>query len=427
MELEEHMLVRTTRLLAAPLIAGTVAAVGLILVNPLTDVDAEAPPRPAVRNVIFINGDGMAAAHREAARLYHAGLDGQLVMDRLPVSGQLTTSPDDPESAITDSAAGASAWATGERTYNGAISVDVDGNPLPILGAQAKAAGKATGLVTTAQVTDASPAAFYANAVDRAAQDDIARQYLEKSKPDVILGGGEDWWLPAGTPGAYPDQPAEDPTEGSRGTKGNLIEKARAEGYQYVSTPAQLAAAGRGRLLGLFANQEMFQQRPEGQGDVYDPVVSLSTMTKKALDNLSTDRDGFFLLVEEEGVDEFAHRNNGRRTLQTMGELDKAVAVARAYAANHRDTLVVVTGDHETGGLAVEDVDADDESGSGISAEDGPFPVKDSDLRFVIDWTTSGHTGQDVPVTAFGPLADKFTGKHPNTFVYDVLEPILTR
>ncbi|GIE36875.1 alkaline phosphatase [Actinoplanes italicus] len=409
--------------------AAALLAAALITVIPLNDAGAQAPDRsrPAVRNVIFINGDGMSAAHREAARLFHAGLDGRLTMDTLPVSGQLTTSPDDPESAITDSAAGASAWATGVRTYNGAISVDPDGNPLPTLGALAKAAGKSTGLVTTAQVTDASPAAFFSNAVDRDAQDDIARQYLEKTKPDVILGGGEDWWLPAGTPGAYPDQPAEDPEEGSRGTEGNLIEQARRSGYQYVSTPAQLAAAGKGRLLGLFANEEMFQQRAEGQGDIYAPVVSLAAMTEKALTNLSTDRDGFFLLIEEEGVDEFAHRNNGQRTLQTMGSLDRAVAVALGYAQRHRDTLIVVTGDHETGGLAVEDVDPDDESGDAGSAsvEDGPFPVKGSGFSFVIDWTTTGHTGQDVPVTAYGPFADRFTGKHPNTHVFKVLRPLL--
>ncbi|GAA2693007.1 alkaline phosphatase [Actinoplanes palleronii] len=418
-------MVRDVRRVTAPIVTGVLAAAGLLLAHPLQGTQGSS--RPAVRNVIFINGDGMAAAHREAARLYYAGLDGQLTMDTFPSSGQLTTSPDDPEDVVTDSAAGASAWATGVRTYNGAISVDPAGKALPTLGAQAKAAGKATGLVTTAQVTDASPAAFFANATDRAVQDDIARQYLQVSKPDVILGGGEDWWLPAGSPGAYPDQPAEDPTEGSRGTKGDLIAQARADGYRYVSTPAQLAAAGPGKLLGLFANQEMFQQRPEGQGDVYAPVVSLATMARKALDTLATDRDGFFLLIEEEGVDEFAHNNNGARTLQAMGELEKAVTVARDYAARHRDTLVVVTGDHETGGLAVEEVNATDESGDGTSAEDGPFPVKGSTFRFVIDWTTTAHTGQDVPITAYGPLADRFTGKHPNTFVYDVLKPVLTR
>ncbi|AGL17034.1 alkaline phosphatase [Actinoplanes sp. N902-109] len=414
--------VRNSRWLV-PVLAGALITGGLTLTRPA------APPASAaaVRNVIFINGDGMAAAHREAARLYYAGLDGRLVMDSLPVSGQLTTSPHDPGSVVTDSAAGASAWATGQRTYNGAISVDVAGNPLPTLGAQAKAAGKATGLVTTAQVTDASPAAFFSNSVNRAAQDDIARQYLEVSKPDVILGGGEDWWLPAGSPGAYPDQPAADPAEGSRGTKGDLIAQARRAGYRYVSTAAQLGSARGGKLLGLFANEELFQQRPEGQGDVYDPPVSLATMTSKALSTLGPARHGFFLFVEEEAVDEFAHNNNGRRTLQAMGELEKAVTVARDYAATHRDTLVVVTGDHETGGLAVEDPGVTgDESGDGVSAEDGPFPVKGSGLSFAIDWTTGEHTGQNVPVTAYGPQSGRFTGQHPNTYVYDVLEPMVT-
>ncbi|GIM95402.1 alkaline phosphatase [Paractinoplanes toevensis] len=422
------MVVRTVKWLA-PVLAAAVAAGGFAVARATSRADAgpAAKGRPTARNVIFINGDGMAAAHREAARLFYAGFDGRLTMDSLPVSGQLTTSPRDPATAVTDSAAGASAWATGQRTYNGAISVDVAGRPLPTLGAQAKAAGKATGLVTTAQVTDASPAAFFANSTDRAAQDDIARQYLDVSRPDVILGGGEDWWLPAGRPGAYPDQPAADPEEGSRGTKGDLIARARANGYQYVSTAAQLTAARRGKLLGLFANEEMFQQHPEGQGDVYDPPVSLATMTRTALATLSTERNGFLLFVEEEAVDEFAHNNNGRRTLQAMGELEKAVTVARDYAAAHPDTLLIVTGDHETGGLAVEDTATTDESGDGVSAEDGPFPIRGSTLRFNLDWTTESHTGQSVPITASGPLADRFTGQHPNTYVHEVLAPVLTR
>jgi alkaline phosphatase len=378
------------------------------------------------KSVIFINGDGMATAQREAARLNLAGFDGDLVMNQLPVSGSFTTDARDPESSITDSAAGASAWATGEKTFNGAISVDVDGNPLPTIGQQAKAAGKATGLVTTAQVTDASPAAFFANTADRGLQDSIARQYLEVSKPDVILGGGEDWWLPAGDPGAYPDAPAEDPTEGSRGTQGDLIDQATAAGYSYLSTPDQLAAAQGPKLLGLFANQEMFQQEPEGQGDVYSPVVDLSTMTAKALETLDRSENGFFLLVEEEGVDEFAHANNGIRMLQAMRELDAAVALAREYVAAHPDTLLIVTGDHETGGLAVEDgADAEDESGTGESAEDGPFPIAGSPLTFVLDWTTTGHTGSPVPVTAEGPGSERLTGQHPNTFAHEVLSEAL--
>ncbi|MCX5285334.1 alkaline phosphatase [Streptomyces sp. NBC_00198] len=424
---------RRARRFAAPSAAAVAAAVVTMVVNPTLGASASAPQAtakaktPTAKNVIFINGDGMGAATRQAARLHLAGLGGQLAMDKLPVSGQLTTEPDDPKAVVTDSAAAATAWATGEKTYNGAISVDVDGNPLATLGQQAKAAGKATGLVTTAQVTDASPAAFFSNTANRSAQDEIARQYIEVSKPDVILGGGEDWWLPAGSAGAFKDQPVEDPSEASKGTKGDLIKKAEKAGYSYVNSADQLGRAKNGKLLGLFANEEMFQQRSEGQGDVYSPVVGLSTMTSKALGTLDKNKKGFFLMVEEEGVDEFAHANNGARVLQSMQELEKTVAVARAYVATHPDTLLVITGDHETGGLAVEESDAADESGTGVSAEDGPFGIRSSEKKFYIDWTTSGHTGVDVPVTAVGPLSDRFTGKHPNTHVYDVLRQSLTR
>lgn len=424
-----------TRRWGTAVAVASATAVVTMIVSPTLGASAQAPQAqaakaPAAKNVIFINGDGMGAAAREAARLNLAGLDGELTMDKLPVDGQLTTTPHDPKAVITDSAAAATAWATGEKTYNGAISVDVDGNPLATIGQQAKAAGKRTGLVTTAQVTDASPAAFFANTPDRGKQDEIARQYLEVSKPDVILGGGEDWWLPAGKPGAFPDKPKEDTTEASKGTKGNLVNKAQNKGYEYVTSAKKLqnAKAKNGKLLGLFANEEMFQQKPEGQGDVYNPVVDLPTMTSKALSTLDKkNKNGFFLMVEEEGVDEFAHANNGGKVLQSMQQLEKTVALVKQYAATHPDTLVVVTGDHETGGLSVEEKDDTDESGTGQSVEDGPFAIRGSDKQFFIDWTTGQHTSVAVPVTATGPSATRFNGKHANTYVHEVLANILTR
>jgi len=411
---------------------GAAAAVTGAVLSPLVSADAAQEHHQhnagkSPKSVIFINGDGMSAAHREAARLYLQGLDGKPRMDRLPESGNLTTDSRDPNTYVTDSAAAATAWATGHKTYNGAISVDVNQNPLPTLGMQAKKAGKATGLVTTAQVTDASPAAWFSQTADRGQQDEIARQYLEKSKPDVILGGGEDWWYPADTPGAFPDHPAEDTTEASKGTKGNLVREAKQRGYDYVTSAAELNKTRSSKVLGLFANEEMFQQRPEGQGDSYDPVVPLARMTTKALDTVSKDKQGFFLFVEEEGVDEFSHENNGDKMLKSMQQLEAAVAVARRYVARHSDTLLVVTGDHDCGGLAVEDTGTTDESGDGISAEDGPFDVKGSDKQFVLDWTTSGHTDAPVPVSAIGPGAARFSGQHPNTFVHRVLAPALSR
>jgi alkaline phosphatase len=414
--------------------AAVAVAGGTVVALTTTGVLAGGGPR----SVILINGDGMSAGHREAARLDQVGFGGRLEMDSLPVYGMQTTDSADRAATITDSAAAASAWATGQKTYNGAVSVDLDGQPLPVLGAEAKQAGLATGLVTTAAVTDATPAAFFSAATDRSAQDDIARQYLETTRPDVILGGGEDWWLPAGSPGAFPDAPAEAPGEGSRSQLGDLVAQAQEEGYEYVSDADALAAAEGDRVLGLFANDAMYQQRPEGQGDEYDPRVSLADMTDKALDVLSRDDDGFFLVVEEEAVDEMSHQNNGARMLQAMRSLEAAVAVARDFVREHPDTLLVVAGDHDSGGLTVEDVGEDDESGPGgtfgggaaadgetISGEDGPFPVADSDKQFVLDWTTAHHTGVPTPVTSEGPGSDRLAGTYPNTHLHEVMREVL--
>jgi alkaline phosphatase len=390
----------TPRSYALILAVVVVAALLVIAVVPALRSGVErATGRPeagGARSVILINGDGMSAAHREAARLAEKGPDGRLAMDSLPVSGLQTTTPDDPDSAITDSAAAASAWATGHKTYNGAISMDVDKRSLPTIGRQAKAAGKATGLVTTTRVTDASPAAFFANVDDRKSQDEIARQYLKVSTPDVILGGGADKW-------------------------GDLLDVARQEGYQYVSTPGELRDAKPTKLLGLFAETQMFKAKPEGQGDTYSPAVSLETMTRKALDVVSRDKDGFFLFVEEEGVDEFSHANNATGMLRAMKALDATVAVARAYVADHPETLLIVTGDHDCGGLTVEPADDEDESGSGPSAEDGPFTVHGTDRRFYLDWTTTGHTGAPTPVSAIGVNSDRLEGTYSNTHLHEVM------
>jgi alkaline phosphatase len=417
-------------------VAATLVGGGVVVLAPTASAGGDGHHR---QRVIFINGDGMAAAQREAARLDQVGFDGELVMNTLGVTGLQTTDPRDPEDTITDSAAAASTWATGAKTYNGAISVDVDGNPLPTIGAEARQAGLATGLVTTAQVTDATPAAFFSNSVNRSAQDDIARQYLQVSKPQVILGGGEDWWLPAGDEGTYAPRTGdtEDP-EVSRSTQGDLVAQAEGLGYEYVSTAEEFAQADSDHLLGLFANEEMFQMRPEGEGDEYSPVVPLADMATKALDVLSQDEDGFFLLIEEEGVDEMAHDNNGTRMLQALRALEAAVQVARDYVAEHPDTLLIVTGDHETGGLTIEDVDPADESGPGgtlpqetaatgdtESGEDGPFAVAGSDKDFALDWTTTAHTGVPTVVTAVGPGSEDLVGYYPNTHLHEVVREVL--
>ncbi len=380
------------------------------------------------QNVIIFIGDGMGTSQRDLIRYATVGTEGQLAMDAMPYAGRSQTSPLDPEGFVTDSAAGGTAIASGVKTFNGAVGIDADKNPVPTVLERAERAGMATGLVSNSQITDATPASFGSHVENRDLQSKIARQYLEESKPEVILGGGEDYWYPEGNPGAHPDEPEEDPEEKSAGTEGNLVQRAEDLGYEYATDAAELRAAGGPRLLGLFANEEMFQQNPEGEGAVYDPQVALSEMTHKAIDTLSQDPEGFFLLVEEEGIDEMAHQSNAELVIEAGQQLDAAVEVGKSYAETDPGTLVIVAADHETGSLAIEDtneIQSDpaypNESGGGRTTEDGPFDVANSDKSFLVDWSTTNHTAEDVPVTAMGPGGENLVGVYENTHIHDAM------
>ena len=398
--------------------AAVITATAALAVTGFVGSNSSSPAKaatPIAKNVILFVGDGMGGAQRDAIRLATVGEKGNLAMDDMPYAGIMRTSS---TVAVTDSAAAATAFASGVKTYNGAIGMDANKKSVKTIMEYAKEAGLSTGVVTTSQVTDATGAAFGSHVENRSAQSDIALQYLNQAKLDVILGGGEDFWYPAGTPGNAPDEPAEDPSEKSKGTQGNLVDKAKELGYTFVSNKADFDKANGTKLLGLFANEEMFQQREEGKGDVYNPTVSLPDMTQKALDTLGKNDKGFFLMVEEEGTDEMGHNNNAKLTIKAGQELDKSVQLAKNYAKDHPDTLVLVLADHETGGFAVEEADDKDETGDGISKEDGPFDIAGSTGKFYVDWTTSGHTAVDVPVTATGKNSVLFSGVYENTEIF---------
>ena len=191
-------------------------------------------------------------------------------------------------------------------------------------------------------------------------------------------------------------------------------------GYQYVRNATELSSVQHGRVLGLFANEELFEYHNEGEGDLYEPSVPLKTMSTKALDLLSRDRDGFFLFVEEEGIDEMAHHSNTALTVKAGRALDDTVAMALRFAARTPGTLVLVVGDHETGGLAIENVDPDDENGQGEGSED-EIAIAHSDLTMTVDWTTDGHTGAATPITAQGPGAARLGRVLKNTDVHDAV------
>ncbi|WP_308471681.1 alkaline phosphatase [Arthrobacter sp. ZGTC212] len=433
----------TTAAVAAVVLSGTAPLTGLQLPGQqpaVTTVDGKGHGKgnghggghggrdesPSAQNVILMVGDGMGPGQREAIRLALVGLTGELEMDSMPAAGRVHTNSADPGTFVTDSAAAATAMATGVKTYNGAIGVDIDQRPVTTALEVAEELGKSTGLVTTSNVTDATPAAFGSHVLDRDEQSAIARQFLESSRPEVILGGGEDYWYPEGHPGRYPDNPAEDPSEESAGTEGNLVEQAQSMGYEYVWDLAGLQAADSSKVLGLFANEEMFQYGDEFEAR-YQPTVPLTDMTAKALELLTSGDEGFFLMVEEEGIDAFSHVNNAELTIESGIEFDRSVALAKDFAEQDGETLLIVVGDHQTGGMTIESVDVPepgeepDESGDGPSAEDGPLPVAGAEQEFMVDWSTGGHTALDVPLTAMGPGSDLLTGVYENTRIFDIM------
>ncbi len=131
------------------------------------------------------------------------------------------------------------------------------------------------------------------------------------------------------------------------------------------------------------------------------------------------------MLIEEEAIDEMAHENNAGLMIKSGAALDAAVKVAVDFARKHPGTLIVVQGDHETGGLTIENPDTGDESGDGLSKEDGPFTVKGTSLPVFADWTTNGHTGADTPITASGPGSERFGGVIDNTDVHDNIKRVM--
>jgi alkaline phosphatase len=365
------------------------------------------------QNVILLIGDGMGTAHRTAARLYSVGREGVLAMDTLPIAGMASTWSTD--SVVPDSAAAGTGLATGVKTFIKAISVDPAGNPVQTILEKAQAAGKSVGLVTTVQLADATPAVFAAHNPDRDDHLGITLDMLDHDV-DVLLGGGEDYFLPVGTPGCYPD-------DGDRTDNRNLIDEAVANGYEYVCNEADFNAVDpevTDKLLGTFADYAM--TRP------YAP--SLSEMAAKAIAILSKNPNGFFLMVEGGQIDLAAHANDALNTIGDTLGFDQAVETALDFQAENPDTLVIVTADHSTGGLTIEDTPQDEACPQPLAGdprecmtvlhEDGPFEERGG-VSFWLDWTSNYHTGEEVPVTAIGPHAIDLAGYYENTYIFQVM------
>jgi alkaline phosphatase len=312
----------------------------------------EAPGQKKANNAILFIGDGMGLASRQIARILSKGItqgkyDGLLDMELLN-DGMALINTSGYDSLVTDSANAASAYATGHKSVVNAMGVYEDSSKDPLAHPQVeniselvkRTRGMSVGLVTTSNITDATPAAMVAHTRRRAELNFIAGEML---KADVVLGGGSRQFLPASVPGSQ------------RKDERNLIEEFQAAGYAFAKDRNELASAKGDKILGLFNldNMNVYLDRevlkdPDVLGGFTDQPT-LMEMTQKAIDVLSRNENGFFLMVEGACIDKQLHAMDWERSAYDTIEFDKAIAVARKFAEKDGSTLIIATADHSHG------------------------------------------------------------------------------
>ncbi|MFP4054545.1 MAG: alkaline phosphatase [Phycisphaerae bacterium] len=375
----------TALAMLAILALGGVATVGTLLAGKSEtgspDTSAVNKNNSADPAVILMIGDGMGFEQLDAASLFAYGRKGKLTLQQLPVRGDVATHPAEGKKTVTDSAAAGTAIATGVKVRNGVLSLRIPGNGerLETLLEIASDRGLRTGLVSTTHLTHATPAAFGAHVVRRDHYDDIAEDLLNRSRPDLLLGGGGK--------GLKPDD-AE--------SAGYAVALTR-RGLQRIAERSKRPA----RVAGLFGEGHMPYEYEYAMriNSGYDRLPHLSEMTAFALEHLSAEESGFFLMVESGRIDHAGHTNHVHNNVMETLEFDNAVRTVLKWAAGRENVLVVVTSDHETGGMKV----------TGKTAL-GVWPE--------VSWASKGHTGVNVPLYATGPGARAFVGSMDNTDIF---------
>jgi alkaline phosphatase len=330
----------------------------------------------SVKNMILLIGDGMGFEQVKAAGMYLNGKSGTLGFEDFPSRGSVSDL--NASGKLVESASAATSMATGKKVNNGVISVSLpgDGSPLETILEKAKARGLSTGLVTTSTISDATPAAFAAHEPSRKKRAEIIGDFLTETRPNVLLGGAQ------------------------------FINRLTAEtaGYTVVEDSRSLALLDKESVVNLWGQFGKTVLPYEYDG--LDGLPHLSESTAAALAILDNDPDGFFLMIEGGRIDHAGHKNDIQRNILETVEFSKAVQVVKDWAVGRSNTLIIVTADHETGGLQV-------------IANNGAGRFPD------VIWTTASHTVQPVPVYAWGANAHLLKGKIDNIEIYDVLRETL--
>ncbi|WP_430817744.1 alkaline phosphatase [Carboxylicivirga sp. RSCT41] len=319
------------------------------------------------KNIILFIGDGMGVAQVFAG----ITVNGALNMEQMPYIGFNKTQSAD--NYVTDSAAGGTAISTGVRTYNGAVGVDVNGEKLTTILEYAERNNKATGLVSTSAITHATPASFIAHQPKRSMYEEIAGDFLE-TDIDVFIGGGADFFT-------------------KRVDGRNLVLELNEKGYRVAYNIDEVEDVNSGKLAVLTAVAHNPGYRDRGE--------MLTKSTSKAIEVLSNaDSKGFFLMVEGSQIDWGGHQNDASYVTGEVLDMDRALAEALKFAMEDKRTLVIVTADHETGGMTVNDG----------NVEKGYVKA---------GFNVGDHTAVMVPVFAFGAGAEEFVGVYDNTEIFE--------
>lgn len=346
----------------------------------------------AAKNVILMIGDGMGSEHVKAGSYYLTGTADGLSFQPYYRCSVTTRSLN---AEVTDSAASATTMATGHKTNNGVLSQSPDGVEYETILEYAKRLGKRTALVTTVPITHATPAAFAAHEPSRNNYINIGNDYLDSSQPDLIFGGG-------------------DPDRGGAGYfSSEQVAKAEALGYHVVRDITWmngLHTRGARRAIGLFnggtltreANRRFLCKEPR-----------LSQMTARVLSLLDRSPDGFFVMIEGGMIDSGGHESNAAVVATETAEFGRAAAVVLKWMRSHPDTLLIVTADHETGGMSTS------------PCRKGGIPEA--------KWTSNGgHTATNVPLYATGKDTDLVSGYIKNgviddTDIYRIMKAAMDR
>ncbi len=358
------------------------------------------PIKNKPKNIILLISDGMSLTQVSTYRLLKGGPNERIAVDKFPVSGIVLTHSEN--AIVTDSASSATAFSTGRKTNNGALGLDEDNKILENFTEIIDRYGYVSSLISTSEITHATPAAYASHVDLRWKTDEISLQMME-SNVMTILGGGRHFFLPEDLGGKRSD--GLNLLEQMESSRMVMTEKKELDSFDYSNL---------GKVVGLFAD-EALRDKEKPENHVFEP--SSSEMLNFAINRSEKFNEngckGFFIMLEGSQVDWAGHANDLNYLKREMQDFDEAVELALDYATKNSDTLVIATADHETGGLLIE------------SSSPTDYTAPEVKFSFNTGIGYGSHTGVPVPVYAYGPGSENFTGTLDNTDIfYAMLEAV---